>query len=139
MSKFSRTPPAPSTPDEFIKGADPIDESPPPSATKKKPKQVTNADDVEPAAVSSRSERPAGAQGLFPPVASERTKKPDDSTPWKHLDPKATARRSFILRLNEYEYALLKYLGSQNPDLSMHKVAKRLLVPELEKHAGVGD
>ena len=54
--------------------------------------------------------------------------------PWEAWDKKAVPRTTFNLRLNDYELALLRWLAEQR-DESMQKVAKRLLIPALERLA----
>lgn len=52
--------------------------------------------------------------------------------PWHALNKKAVPRTTFNLRLNDYELALLRWLAEQREE-SMQKVAKRLLIPALER------
>lgn len=54
--------------------------------------------------------------------------------PWEDFDKKAVPRTTFNLRLNDYELALLRWLADQQGD-SMQKIAKRALIPILEKMA----
>lgn len=57
--------------------------------------------------------------------------------PWERHDPKGVACKDFHLRLSEYDLAILRYLAAENEDLSMQKIARRILVPELHRRAGV--
>lgn len=57
--------------------------------------------------------------------------------PWTELDPKGRANMVFTLRLNEYEFSLLRWLADQDEDVSMQKIVRRTLVPELRRRAGV--
>ena len=52
--------------------------------------------------------------------------------PWQAFEKKAIPRTTFNLRLNDYELALLRWLAEQR-DESMQKVAKRVLIPALER------
>ncbi len=52
--------------------------------------------------------------------------------PWQAFEKKAVPRTTFNLRLNDYELALLRWLAEQR-DESMQKVAKRVLIPALER------
>jgi hypothetical protein len=52
--------------------------------------------------------------------------------PWHAFEKKAIPRTTFNLRLNDYELALLRWLAEQR-DESMQKVAKRVLIPALER------
>lgn len=54
--------------------------------------------------------------------------------PWEAFNKKAVPRTTFNLRLNDYELRLLRWLA-ENRDESMQKVAKRALIPALEKLA----
>jgi hypothetical protein len=62
-----------------------------------------------------------------PSDASER--------PWQAFEKKAVPRTTFNLRLNDYELALLRWLAAQREE-SMQKVAKRVLIPALERLVG---
>lgn len=57
--------------------------------------------------------------------------------PWEGLDPTERARNVFNLRLNDHDLAILRHLAEQNEDLSMQKVAKRILVPELRRRVNL--
>lgn len=61
----------------------------------------------------------------------------DPAKPWDEFDPEDRANLVFTLRLNEYEFAMLRWLAEQNEDLSMQKIVRRALVPELRRRAGV--
>lgn len=54
--------------------------------------------------------------------------------PWLAFEKKAVPRTTFNLRLNDYELALLRWLA-EHRDESMQKVAKRVLIPALERLA----
>ena len=58
----------------------------------------------------------------------------DPQRPWEASDKKAAAHTTFNLRLNDYELTLLRWLAEQR-DESMQRVAKRQLIPVLEKLA----
>jgi hypothetical protein len=64
--------------------------------------------------------------------AAEERAAPASETPWAAYDKKAVPRTTFNLRLNDYELALLRHLAAQR-DESMQKVAKRELIPVLER------
>lgn len=53
--------------------------------------------------------------------------------PWETLDPKGVARNDVHIRLNDYEMTMLRWLAEQNEDLSMQKIVRRALVPELQR------
>ena len=57
---------------------------------------------------------------------------------WEVHDKKAVPRTTFNLRLNDYELALLRHLADQR-DESMQKVAKRALIPVLERMIEEGE
>lgn len=59
------------------------------------------------------------------------------SEPWAAEDPKARADQVFSLRLNRFEMVLLRHLAEQNEDLSMQKIVRRALVPELRRRVGL--
>jgi hypothetical protein len=52
--------------------------------------------------------------------------------PWHAFEKKAVPRTTFNLRLNDYELALLRWLAEQREE-SMQKIAKRVLIPALER------
>ena len=52
--------------------------------------------------------------------------------PWQAFEKKAVPRTTFNLRLNDYELTLLRWLAAQREE-SMQKVAKRVLIPALER------
>ena len=52
--------------------------------------------------------------------------------PWQAFEKKAVPRTTFNLRLNDYELSLLRWLAEQREE-SMQKVAKRVLIPALER------
>lgn len=54
--------------------------------------------------------------------------------PWEAWDKKAAPHTTFNLRLNDYELTLLRWLAEQR-DESMQRIAKRQLIPVLEKLA----
>lgn len=58
----------------------------------------------------------------------------DPQRPWETWDKKAVPHMTFNLRLNDYELTLLRWLAEQR-DESMQRVAKRQLIPVLEKLA----
>jgi len=58
----------------------------------------------------------------------------DPGRPWEAWDKKAPPHTTFNLRLNDYELTLLRWLAEQR-DESMQRVAKRQLIPVLEKLA----
>ena len=73
---------------------------------------------------------PAGADAFIEAANEGRS----DATerPWQAFEKKAVPRTTFNLRLNDYELALLRWLAEQR-DESMQKVAKRVLIPALER------
>jgi hypothetical protein len=52
--------------------------------------------------------------------------------PWQAFEKRAIPRTTFNLRLNDYELSLLRWLAEQREE-SMQKVAKRVLIPALER------
>lgn len=66
--------------------------------------------------------------------AAENTPMEQVEYPWEEFDKKAVPRTTFNLRLNDYELGLLRSLAERRGD-SMQKVAKRALIPLLEKMA----
>lgn len=62
-------------------------------------------------------------------------KKTDKQKPWDKFDKKAPPKNTFNLRLNDYYMTLLRHLADQDEDLSMHKICKKILLPELERLA----
>ncbi len=111
---FSRTPPRPKNAAEFVAGAETV-----PTRSRAKHEHDTNV-------IPSQAVR----------IAKQTIQRVSEK-PWAGLDPKATARQAFNLRLNDYERALLKYVADQDEDLSMHKIVKRILIPELERRVGL--
>ena len=77
---------------------------------------------------SSLRDRVRGQAGK--PTASRE----DRGRPWEACDKKAPPHTTFNLRLNDYELTLLRWLAEQR-DESMQRVAKRQLIPALEKLA----
>ena len=57
--------------------------------------------------------------------------------PWANENPTAKADQIFSLRFNRYEMAILRHLADQNEDISMQKIARRILVPELRRRVGL--
>jgi len=81
-----------------------------------------------------------GSTGFDPKAVKgmiERVTNSEQCQPWTEFDPDARAGLIFTLRLNEYEFAMLRHLADQNEDLSMQKIVRRVLVPELRRRAGV--
>lgn len=57
--------------------------------------------------------------------------------PWEGLDPGAKPSKSFTLRLNDHDLACLRWLANRSEDISMQKVAQRLLIPEVRRRVGL--
>ena len=89
--------------------------------------------------VSSLRERVKGQTGKRPGDRDPETfiagaEQDDLERPWEAWDKKAVPRTTFNLRLNDYQLTLLRWLAEQREE-SMQRVAKRLLIPALEKLA----
>lgn len=56
---------------------------------------------------------------------------------WENYKRKATAKNIFNLRLNDYYLAILRHLADQDDETSMQQIVKDILLPELEKRAGI--
>ena len=120
---FSRKPPA--TADEFIAAADmppaPSTPTPPPA----------------PAAKPAHPEQPRATASTPPaPRPTEPARRQAPAKPWERFDRKATAKNVFNLRLNDYYLAIIRHLAEQEEEISMQRVCKRILLPELEKRVG---
>src|SRR4029450_2523827 len=72
----------------------------------------------------------AGADAFI--EAANEVRRDGAERPWQAFEKKAVPRTTFNLRLNDYELALLRGLAEQR-DESMQKVAKRVLIPALER------
>ncbi|OGQ81191.1 MAG: hypothetical protein A2289_10990 [Deltaproteobacteria bacterium RIFOXYA12_FULL_58_15] len=108
MASFSRKPPAPSNAQDFIAAADHLP-TPEPA--------LTAEAELQPKKKEPRSQ------------ASARQKR----RPWEGLDPKATPKNVFNLRLNDYHLAILRHLAEQDEDASMQRICKKILLPEIER------
>jgi hypothetical protein len=75
---------------------------------------------------------PNGVEGVI-----TRLSGPVAGKPWEGLDPRGRRARVFNLKLTDHDLAILRWLAEQNKDLSMQKIARRILVPELHRRAGV--
>lgn len=60
-----------------------------------------------------------------------------EKKPWTDHDPNQRARKMFSLRLNDHDMAILRHLANENEDLSMQKIIRRILVPELRRRVGL--
>jgi hypothetical protein len=107
MASFSRKPPSPTSVQDFIAAAD---QPTTPTLVAAQPKRKTKR----------RSQAPT-------PRRAKRL--------WEGLDPKATAKNVFNLRLNDYHLAILRHLAEQDEDASMQRICKKILLPELERRA----
>ena len=76
------------------------------------------------------SASPAAADAFI--EAANEVRRDATARPWQAFEKKAVPRTTFNLRLNDYELALLRWLAEQR-DESMQKVAKRVLIPALER------
>jgi hypothetical protein len=122
-SKFSMEPPAPKSPEEFIRGA------------------TVAAAEVVPATGEKRGGEGNNDIGMIPVSIPRELGISADSSgdrPWDRFDRRATAKHYFNLRLNDYYYEILKHLANQDPEVSMQKIVKRILLPELERLVGEG-
>jgi hypothetical protein len=94
----------------------------------------TEAPTVELAAVRSTGFDPAVVEGLLAAVPEQAAV---DAKPWEGLDPDERAIYNFTLRINSHDLAILRWLASQSEDLSMQKIIKRILVPEIRRRVGL--
>jgi hypothetical protein len=76
------------------------------------------------------SASPAGADAFI--EAANEVRRDATAWTWQAFEKKAVPRTTFNLRLNDYELALLRWLAEQREE-SMQKVAKRVLIPALER------
>jgi len=113
MSSFTRSAPRPRSAEEFIA-----------SAGKTHDDTDTEAD----ISINTASK-----------VISQKTRKSltKREKPWEAFRKKETARNIFNLRINNYYLAILRYLAEQDEDVSMQGIVKEILLPELEKRAGI--
>jgi hypothetical protein len=72
----------------------------------------------------------AGADAFI--EAANEGRRDTTARPWQAFEKKAVPRTTFNLRLNDYELSLLRWLAEQREE-SMQKVAKRVLIPALER------
>ena len=64
--------------------------------------------------------------------AANEVRRDEPQRPWHAFEKKAVPRTTFNLRLNDYELTILRWLAEQREE-SMQKVAKRVLIPALER------
>jgi hypothetical protein len=114
MAQFSRSAPRPQTAGEFVDGADA-------PSTPARHDTNTNTSITADAHPTSKRRRAR--------VSRER--------PWERFSKKATAKGVFNLRLNDYYLSILRHLAAQDEDKSMQQIVKAVLLPELERMAGI--
>ena len=56
--------------------------------------------------------------------------------PWEQFDPTELPKYSVSIRLNDYHMAMLRHLAEQE-DRSQQKILRAILLPGLEKKAGI--
>lgn len=83
------------------------------------------------------SRRPTSAEDFLAEAEAPVVELSAVRMPWAELDPNERGHNVFNLRLNDHDLAILRHLASENEDLSMQKVAKRILVPELRRRVGL--
>ena len=130
MGKFSLAPPAPRTPEEFIKAAD--------TNTNTNTNTKGNTD-ITPVMHSQNPQRGrmTGKTRARKAELEERVIE-KENIPWDGFRRKATSNIVFNLRLNDYYMAILRYLAEQDEDaVPMQQIVKQILLPELEKRAGI--
>lgn len=138
MSRFSSVPPSLSTKD-FIEGAD----APRPSLLQRAAEPAPSVQPMRSAPiVKAEPPTPPSAARVARPAQPKATKAPATEKPWEGHRRKAKPSKSFNLRVNEYELALLRFVVEQvsterEEDVSMHQVCKEILISELERRAGI--
>jgi hypothetical protein len=113
MGSFTRSAPRPRSVEEFIENAG---------------KTVVDTDTETNTSINTS-----------PNIIVQKTKKssPKRDKPWEAFRKKETARNIFNLRINNYYLAILRHLAQQDEDVSMQGIVKEILLPELERRAGI--
>jgi hypothetical protein len=147
VTRFSSAPRKPSTPEEFLASADSRREEqaedPSPDRTEEAPKLSSKEKKQTANSSPSRSRKKQETAPVSyrydtsiipPPLESVG---PPAEAPWQQHDPTERPTKLFNIRLNEYELAMLRYIADLDPDISMQKVVRRILVAELKKRLKV--
>lgn len=120
MGRFSRSAPRPRSADEFVAGAE------------------THAESTD--EPQHQAERTATSQHRAPREGTSRGPRKRNAVPqcpWERFSKKATAKNIFNLRLNDYYLAILRHLAAHDEDRSMQQIVKEIVLPELERLAGI--
>ena len=126
---FSRTPPKPSTAEEFIAAAD---APPAPVPTTPAPVPIAPA----PTMASDHVVAPKAVRRRSAPHQSGADK------PWEQFPRKARSRKIFNLRFNDYYWAVLNHIKAKRQsvdgeEISLHTICQELLFNALEHEAGI--